>query len=294
MNKSDIGKLGLWSMIDNHSYSECIDLAQKAEQWGYSTLWLPEAFGRDPFAMLSVLARETDNLFLATGIANIYARDPIAMVAARNALDELSHGRLILGLGVSHREMVAAIRQHNYGKPVSTMRQYLEAMEQAPYGRAAPEHRGMIVLAALRKNMLGLAAEKTDGAHPYFVTPEHTAQARELLGPDKFLAPEQKVLRIKGPGEARAVARQFMALYLGMENYRNNILAMGFKAEDIESGGSDRLVDAIVAWGDDEAIAKRLEAHWHNGADHVCLQPLRPDGKAGFDLGAVEAFARNR
>lgn len=291
MNKSDIGKLGVWSMIDNHSYSECIDLAQKTEQWGYSTLWLPEAFGRDPFVMLSVLARETDKLLLATGIANIYARDPIAMVAARNALNELSNGRLILGLGVSHREMVAAVRQHQYGKPVSTMRQYLEAMEQAPYGRAAPEQRGMVVLAALRKNMLGLAAEKADGAHPYFVTPEHTAQARELLGPDKFLAPEQKVLRIKDAGQARAVARQFMALYLGMENYRNSILAMGFNAEDIENGGSDRLVDAIVAWGDDQTIGKRLEAHWQNGADQVCLQPLRPDGQAGFDLGAVEAFA---
>ncbi len=291
MNKSDIGKLGLWCMVDNHSYGQCIDLAQKAEQWGYSTLWLPEAFGRDPFVMFSVLAPETDKLLLATGIANIYARDAIAMAAARNALDELSNGRLILGLGVSHREMVSAIRRHPYGKPVSTMRQYLEAMEQAPYGRATPAQRGMVVLAALRKNMLGLAATKADGAHPYFVTPEHTAQARELLGPDKFLAPEQKVLRIKEPSEARAVARKFMALYLGMENYRNNILAMGFMAEDLESGGSDRLVDAIVAWGDDRTIVKRLEAHWQNGADHVCLQPLRPDGKAGFDLGTVEAFA---
>ncbi len=291
MNTSDIGKLGLWSMIDAYSIEECINLAQDTEKLGYGALWLPEAFGRDPFVMLTIIARETDQLGLATGIANIYARDPIAMVAARNALNDLSGGRLMLGLGVSHMEMVTGMRKHEYGKPVTTMRNYLVAMGEAMYSAPPPIQEGPLILAALRKNMLALAGDKTDGAHPYFVTPEHTAQAREIIGPDSFLAPEQKILRIKDASEARPVARQFMALYLGMQNYRNNVLAMGFTADDIENGGSDRLVDAIVAWGDDTSIQKRLEAHWTNGADHVCMQPLRPDGQPGFDPEAVKAFA---
>lgn len=291
MKTSDIGKLGLWSMIDAYSIKECIELAQTTEQLGYGALWLPEAFGRDPFVMLAVLARETNQLGLATGIANIYARDPIAMVAARNAIDELSGGRMILGLGVSHMEMVTPIRNHEYGKPVTTMRNYLDAMANAMYSAASPDKQGPLILAALRKNMLGLASEKTDGAHPYFVTPEHTAQAREIIGPDSFLAPEQKILRIKDASEARATARKFTGLYLSMQNYRNNLLTLGFNADDFDNNGSDRLVDAIVAWGDDANIQKRLEAHWDNGADHVCMQPLRPDGRPGFDPEAIKVFA---
>lgn len=291
MKTSDIGKLGLWSMIDAYRIKECIELAQTCENLGYGALWLPEAFGRDPFVILAVLARETDRLGLATGIANIYARDPIAMVAARNAIDDLSGGRMILGLGVSHREMVTPIRNHEYGKPVTTMRNYLNAMDKAMYSAPIPGQRGPLVLAALRKNMLDLAGQKTDGAHPYFVTPEHTAQAREIIGPDSFLAPEQKILRIKDASEARATARKFTGLYLGMQNYRNNLLTMGFNADDFANNGSDRLVDAIVAWGDDTSIQKRLEAHWQNGADHVCMQPLRPDGRPGFDPEAIKVFA---
>ncbi len=291
MKTSEIGKLGLWAWLDASSYPQCIALAQSAEKSGYSALWVPEAFGRDPFVMLSVLARETSQLGLATGIANIYARDPIAMNAARNSLNELSGGRFILGLGVSHMEMVTPLRNHEYGKPVTTMRNYLNAMNKAIYSAPPPASQGPIVLAALRDKMLGLAGESSDGAHPYFVTPEHTARARAIIGPDSFLAPEQKVLRIKDAGQARAVARKFMALYLGMQNYRNNLLTLGFTSTDFENGGSDRLVDGIVAWGDDTTIQKRLEAHWDNGADHICLQPLRPDGEPGFDANAVEAFA---
>lgn len=289
----EIGKLGLWSWVDAHSYAQCIDLAQTAEKSGYGALWVPEAFGRDPFVMLAVLARETDQLGLATGIANIYARDPMAMVAARNAMNELSGGRFILGLGVSHMEIVTSVRQHEYGKPVATMRNYLDAMEQAMYTAPKPAREGPIVLAALREKMLALAGQRSAGAHPYFVTPEHTARAREIIGPDSFLAPEQKILRIKSAADARPIARGFVKMYLGMQNYRNNLLTLGFAEDDFANGGSDRLVDAIVAWGDDATIAQRLEAHWRNGANHVCMQPLRPDGKPGFDLEAVKAFAPN-
>ena len=291
MKASDIGKLGVWGFLDACSYTQCIELAQNVERLGYSTIWVPEGFGRDPFVTIALLARETDQLYLASGIANVYARDPMAMASARNAIDEISGGRLILGLGVSHRELVTDMRSHDYGKPVSTMRNYLKALKTAVYMAPQPEKQGMIILAALRDKMLGLASSEADGAHPYFVTSEHTARAREIIGPDKFLAPEQKVLLIKDASEARPVARKFMSLYLGLVNYRNSLLALGFTNEDFEEGGSDRLVDAIVAWGDEQTIQKRIEAHWQNGADHVCIQALRPDGKPGYDQNALDAFA---
>ena len=240
---------------------------------------------------LALLAQRTTTLKLATGIANIYARDAMAMQSVRKTLDGLSGGRLILGLGVSHPEMVSTFRQHDYGKPVSTMRRYLDAMEGALYAGPQPERQGLLMLAALRKNMLGLAAEKADGAHPYFVPVEHTARAREILGPDKLLAPEQMVLLETDPAEARRIARGYMATYIGLQNYRNNLLTLGFDESDFDNGGSDRLVDAIVAWGDEEALAERVRQHWQAGADHVCIQALRKDGENGFDLETVKKLA---
>ena len=265
MDKAQLGKLGAWGWVDSASFAGVVDLGQGLERLGYGALWVPEAVGRDPFVTLSVLARETDNLVLATGIANIYARDAMAMNACRQALDELSGGRLVLGLGVSHPEMVSSLRHHDYQRPLSTMRDYVKAMGESLYLATPPEKQGLLVLAALRDGMLGLARDAADGAHPYFVTPEHTAIARDILGPAPLLAPEQKVLLMTDASEARAVARQAMATYLGLANYRNNLLRLGFTEEDFEHGGSDRLVDAIVAWGDETTIMKRIEAHWANG-----------------------------
>lgn len=290
MNKP-VKRLGLWTWLDRYSYADCIKKVQEAERLGYGAVWIPEAVGRDPFVLLSVLARETDDIRLATGIANIYARDAMAMNSARQSLDELSGGRLILGLGVSHKEMVSGMRHHDYGKPVSTMRNYLSEMDKAIYAAQPPAKRGLRVLAALRSKMLELAAEAADGAHPYFVTPEHTARARETLGPDKFLAPEQKVLLMTDASGARAVARKIMATYVGLQNYRNNLLTLGFTNDDFENGGSDRLVDAIVAWGDERTIRDRIEAHWANGADHVAIQTLSPDGTLGVEPKALQALA---
>ena len=287
----DIGKLGIWSSMDSGSFAEAASFAAAIEGMGYGALWMPEAVGRDPFVMLTHLAGATSTLFLATGIANIYARDAMAMNAARQSLNDLSEGRLILGLGVSHAELVTGLRQHEYRGPLSTMRAYLEQMEQAMYVGPPVSHSGPLVLAALREKMLGLASQQADGAHPYFVTPEHTLRARELLGPGKLLAPEQKVLRLTNASEARDVARQHMALYLALPNYRNNLLTLGFANEDFENGGSDRLVDAIVAWGDENAIMARIEEHWQAGADHVAIQCLRHDGESGFDMDTVRAFA---
>ena len=286
-----LGRLGVWSHLDMLPAPEVAKFAQQIEAWGYSALWIPEAVGRDPFSFLGYLAAHTRSLRLATGIANIYARDAMTMRATQKTLAELSGGRLVLGLGVSHAHLVSKIRGHDYAKPVATMRAYLEAMEKALYMGVQPKQDAPIVLAALRPKMLALAREKARGAHPYFVTPEHTARAREILGRGPWLCPEQMVLLERDASKARAIARQHMLIYTTLPNYQNNLRELGFSDADFASGGSDRLVDAIVAWGDERAIAARIQAHHDAGADHVCIQPFRPDGQHGPDLRVLEALA---
>lgn len=291
MDKSQLGRLGVWTWIDHLAAPEAADFAGQLEAWGYGALWIPEAVGRDPFSILGYLAAKTESLVLATGIANIYARDPMTMRAIRETLAEASSGRFLMGLGVSHAHLVAGVRKHDYGKPLSTMRSYLAAMEEALYMGKAPKETAPVVIAALREKMLGLAASATRGAHPYFVPPEHTLRAREILGADAWLCPEQMVLRETDPTKARAIARQNMKVYTGLPNYQNNLKWLGFQDSDFENGGSDKLVDAIVAWGDDDAIAARIQAHHDAGADHVCIQPFRADGQPGPDLALLETFA---
>jgi len=286
-----IGKLGVWTWLDGQNRSETAAFAQKVESLGYSALWVPEAVGRDPFTLLGFLAGQTSTLWLATGIANIYARDPMTMKACAKTLNDLSNGRLILGLGVSHGHLVSGIRKHEYKKPIPAMRDFLEAMEAALYMAHQPDKEGPVLLGALRKRMLALSAEKADGAHPYFVTPEHTARARKILGKDKLLAPEQMVIFETNPTKAREVARKAMNIYLGLPNYQNNLKEYGFTDEDFANGGSNRVVDAIAAWGDEKAIAQRIQEHFDAGADHVCIQPLRPDGEGGYDMRILEALA---
>jgi probable F420-dependent oxidoreductase len=291
MRVGDLGKLGVWTWLDHLSAREAADLALKLEAWDYRALWLPEAVGRDPFSFIGYLAAKTSRLVFATGIANIYARDPMTMRAVRETLGEASGGRFVMGLGVSHAHLVAGIRKHEYGKPVATMRGYLERMESALYMGRKPDEPAPIVLAALRRNMLALSVEKASGAHPYFVPPEHTARAREILGKTGWLCPEQMVLRETDPSKARAIARKNIQVYIGLPNYQNNLKWLGFTDADFADGGSDRLVDAIVAWGDDKQIAERIQAHHDAGADHVCIQPFRADGQPGPDLALLETFA---
>jgi len=286
-----LGRLGVWTWLDALPAAEAAAFARQVEAWGYSALWVPEAIGRDPFGLLGFLAASTSRLVLATGIANLYARDPIATRAAQLTLAELSGGRFLLGLGVSHAPMVQGLRGHVYGKPVATMRAYLEAMEKAPWAGPKPPEAPPIVLGALRPHMLALAAERAQGAHPYNVTPEHTARARKILGPRAWLCPEQMVLLERNPSDARRLARQNLAIYLGLENYQQNLRWLGFGDDDFANGGSDRLVDAIVAWGDEKAIAARIRAHHDAGADHVCIQAFRPDGTPGPDRRLLEALA---
>jgi alkanesulfonate monooxygenase SsuD/methylene tetrahydromethanopterin reductase-like flavin-dependent oxidoreductase (luciferase family) len=274
---TDIGKLGVWSFIDNLDAAGAAAFARQLEDWGYGALWVPEAVGRDPFAIIAWMAAHTKKIVFCTGIANIYARDPMTMTSIRKTLGELAPGRIVLGLGVSHQHLVQKVRGHEYSnKPVSTMRSYLEGMEKALYMGPAPAEEPPVVLAALRSNMLKLSAEKAAGAHPYFVPPEHTAKARATMGPSAWLCPEQ------------------MEIYLGLPNYQNNLLELGFTAEDFANGGSDRIVDAIVAWGDDALIRERIAAHHAVGASHVCIQAFRTDGEMGADMALLERFAPAR
>jgi probable F420-dependent oxidoreductase len=210
---------------------------------------------------------------VATGIASIWARDALAARNGALALAEAFPGRFTLGLGVSHAPAVK-LRGQDYNKPLTAMRTYLDGFAAAPYDGVAPAVPVPSVLAALRPKMLDLARERTAGAHPYFVPVEHTAIARERLGPDALLAPEVSVVLESDPAAARERARRFMGLYLQLPNYTNNLRDLGWSPADFVDGGSDALVDAIVGWGDADAVAGRVRAHLAAGADHVCVQPV--------------------
>lgn len=274
----DLGRLGVWTSLDTMTATEAQQFARAVERRGYKTLWMPESRGRNVLVTASWLLAGTSKLNIASGIANIYARDAMAMVNAHRGLNEQSGGRFLLGLGVSHVPIVSGVRGHTYSKPVATMRAYLEAMRAAPYQAPAPAAQPKTVLAALGPQMLKLAAEAADGAHPYCVTPEHTAQARTILGRGKILAPEQMVLLETDPAKARSIARATLSHYIALDNYANNWRRLGFSDADMANGGSDRFVDANVAWGDAAKIRQHIQAHWDAGADHVCIQPLHPDG----------------
>jgi len=204
-----------------------------------------------------------------------------------------SRRRFLLGLGVSHVPLVEGMRGHAYEQPVPKMRSYLEAMAKLELMAPPPPEKPRTVVAALGPKMLALAAERTDGAHPYLVTPEHTAEARAILGQGKWLCPEQKILLETDPATARAIARNTVGFYLTLPNYRNNLKRLGFGDGDFDQGGSDRLVDALVAWGDEDAIRSRIEQHWEAGADHVCVQPITAEGMAArsFDERILDLLA---
>ncbi len=287
----DIGRLGVWTWMDGLPGAASLAFARKVEAWGYGALWIPEAMGREPFALAGWLLAHTDTLIIATGIANIYARDPIATAQGQRTLAELSGGRFLLGLGVSHKPMVEMVRGHDASKPLSFMRMYLDKMAEAPYMAAQLAEPPPTVIGALHPKMLQLSAERTQGAHPYLVPPEHTAWAREVMGPDAWLCVEQKVLLETDAAKARGVARQAIEMYLGLPNYRRSLQRFGFTDEDLADGGTDKLVDAVVAWGDADAIAARVQAHHDAGASHVCIQPLHPDGVPLPDERVLEALA---
>jgi probable F420-dependent oxidoreductase len=287
----DLGRKGVFWFTDTLDPGQLIELAQRSEQLGYGALWYPEVLGYECFALGGHLLAHSKKLIIASGIANIYARDPTAMKQGQHTLSKISGGRFLLGLGVSHTLLVEDARGHQYRRPVATMRAYLDRMDAAAANAPAVVETPPTVLAALGPQMTGLAGEKTAGAFPYNVTPEHTASARAIIGPGKWLCVEQKVLSVTDPGKARDIARQAMALYLTLVNYRNNWTRLGFTDEDMAGGGSNRLLDAMVAWGTEAAIEQRIQAHFDAGASHVCIQPLHPDGLAVPDYNALAALA---
>lgn len=278
MTRPDLGPVGLWTFqFDLAPADRVRDLVPEVEAMGWGCVWVPEAVTRDPMVNAALLLSSSTTLKVGTGIASIWARDAMTMAASLHALSEAWPGRFVLGLGVSHQPMVEAVHGHDYTRPYSTMKDYLARMEAAIYlaPKAEATH---VVLAALGPRMLELAGSAADGAHPYFVPVEHTSIAREHLGPDALLAPEQAVVLSTDAETARSVARQHMATYLGLPNYANNLKRLGWADEDLADGGSDRLVDAIVAWGDEDAVLARVREHHERGADHVALQVLPLDG----------------
>ncbi|GAA3647106.1 LLM class F420-dependent oxidoreductase [Nonomuraea antimicrobica] len=278
--KRRMGRVGVWnSTLGGESAVFEQEAAAEVESLGFGTLWVGETpSGKEALTHAALLLGGTRRLTVATGIANIWARDATAAANGANTLAESSGGRFVLGLGVSHAPLVSQ-RGHDYRKPVSAMREYLDAMDATDYTGPLPEPAPRL-LAALRPKMLELAARRAYGAHPYFVPPEHTARARTVLGPLPVLAPEQTVLVETDPERARRTARRFMALYLALPNYVNNLRDLGWPEEDLAGGGSDALVDAIVAWGEPETIIARVRAHLDAGADHVCVQPLADSPRA--------------
>ncbi len=273
-----LGRVGLWSFdLERMTAAAEQRYATEAEALGFRALWIPESLGsKEVFAHVGLLLAATGGLVLASGIANIWARDPVAMANGARTLAEAYPGRFLLGIGVSHAGVVE-IRGQHYERPLAHMRHYLEGMDKAPFVGAQPAEPTPRVLAALGPQMLTLAAERAIGAHPYFVPVEHTPFARKTLGEGPLLAVEQAVALVSDPVVAREVARRHTKRYLALPNYTNNLRRLGFGDADLAGDGSDRLVDAIVAWGDAALIRRRVEAHLAGGADHVCIQVLRAD-----------------
>ncbi|MBW8826066.1 MAG: LLM class F420-dependent oxidoreductase [Acidobacteria bacterium] len=270
-----LDSVGIWTFdLEQIPSARAKEVAAELEDLGYGAIWLGEVAGRDPFVHLTMLLSATSRIVGATGIASIYARDAVTMNEAAQALTEAFPERFLLGLGVSHHNIVEGVRKLTYDKPYSHMLEYLDLLDAAPYSGARPTTPVRRVLAALGPKMLQLAAERTDGAHPYFVPPEHTAEARQLVGPDALLCVEQMVLLDTDPASAREAARPTMARYGSLPNYRNNLLRHGFTEDDFADGFSDRLIDSIIAWGTVDDCAKRVQAHFDAGADHVCIQVL--------------------
>lgn len=270
----NLGSIGVWSgelrfMRDRAAAHEA---AAEVEALGYGALWIPggTGTGRPLFEVAHGLLGATRRIPVATGILSIWIQDAATTAAGQEALRAAHPGRFLLGLGISHPTLVDDAARELLARPRTAMVRYLDGIDAA----ATTDLSGERVLAALRPRMLELARDRTIGAHPYFVTPAHTAFARETMGPGPLLAPEQAVVLETDPDRAREIARAHMSVYLGLPNYTGNLLRYGFTEDDLADGGSDRLVDGVVAWGDEARVAARVQEHVDAGADHVALQML--------------------
>ena len=273
-----LGRIGVWlGTIGALPAAEERSAVRELEAVGYGTIWFGETpFSKEALSHAALILDATERVTVATGIASIWLRSPSSAASGAATLAEAHPGRFVLGLGVSHAPIVASIG-HDYTKPLTRMREYLDAMDASSYAGPLPADPAPRVLAALAPKMLELARDRTQGAHPYLVTPEHTVRARAILGVGPLLAPEQAFVLESDPVRARTVAREHLKVYLTLPNYADNWRRSGFDEADVSDGGSDRLVDALVAWGDESAVRERVEEHFAAGADHVALQALGED-----------------
>jgi probable F420-dependent oxidoreductase len=270
---------GIWSPQLRYGDAALIaEAAAEVDELGYNAIWIPDV-GGDVLGSVETLLRSTPRIVVATGILNVWMQDPAEVARRRASWNADWQHRFVLGLGVSHAPLIDHGHPGRYQKPFSKMVEFLDALDAAevPYPSDAR------VLAALRPRMLGLARDRAAGVHPYFVPPEHVARAREILGPDAMIGVELAVVLDRDPSTARATARRHTATYVRLPNYTNNLRNFGFGDDDFGQEGSDRLVDAIVAWGDLDTIARRVSAMHDAGADHVCLQVIRPDDELPRD-----------
>jgi len=273
-----LGRIGVWlGAVGALPAAEERSAVRELEAVGYGTIWFGETpFSKEALSHAALILDATERVTVATGIASIWLRSPSSAASGAATLVEAYPGRFVLGLGVSHAPIVASIG-HDYTKPLTRMREYLDAMDASRYTGPLPADPAPRVLAALAPKMLELARDRAQGAHPYLVTPEHTVRARAILGVGPLLAPEQAFVLESDPVRARTVAREHLKVYLTLPNYAENWRRSGFDEADVADGGSDRLVDALVAWGDESAVRERVEEHFAAGADHVALQPLGED-----------------
>lgn len=276
----DLAKIGIWSgALNGTPVGQVQEIAREIEQLGYGTLWYGEApGGRETFTQALMLLGATDELVVATGIANIYLRDASVANAGARTIAALHPGRFVLGLGASHGPLIDTMTQREYGKPLAAMRAYLDGIAETPLRTPEADEPGPpVLLAALGPKMLELARDRTQGAHPYLVTPEHTAIARAAVGPDRLVAVEQGVVVTDDRETALRRARTHLKIYTALPNYVNSWRRLGFTEDDVAGELSDRLVEALIVWGDEDTIYARVAEHQAAGADHVCLQVLGDD-----------------
>ncbi len=289
MQTMELSKLGILAYVDTMTATESVDFARRVERLGYSVLWLPETFGRDPFVMATRLLAATDRILVGTAIANVWKREPQATAAAARNLAELFDGRFILGLGVSAGPFMLR-NGLPYAKPVEFVRDYLERMKTAPYKAPPPAEEPPVVLAGLRPRMMRLAAEASAGVITALTPPAMIARMRQAL-PGKWLLAQQMVMLESDAHKARAALRAFMHFYMSAPPYQRHFRDLGFTADDMRGGGSDWLLDTVIAWGDREVLSARIAAHREAGADHVYLVPLSADGGRLPDMRVIEALA---
>jgi probable F420-dependent oxidoreductase len=286
----DLSRLGVLAYFDTMTGAESVSFARAVERLGYAVLWVPETFGRDPFVMAAHLLNATSRIAVGTGIANVWKREPMATAAAARNLAELFDDRFIVGLGVSAGPFMVR-NGLRYDKPVSYMREYLERIKSAPYKAPRPRREPPIVIAGLLPRMMRLGAEAADGIITALIPPPHIARMRRQIGPDRLLLAQQMVMLESDAEKARAGVRNFMRFYLNAPPYRRNFKSMGFSDEDLLHGGSDHLIDSIIAWGGESQLRERIEEHRRAGANHVYVIPLSASGGRLPDMRVIEALA---